>query len=407
MRFQGGGSALSGVSNRFGLERKESGSTAASGVAEPNGSSSTTMSSAIPNLKYSFSDSPKRVLSGGWTREATVRQLPVSTEISAVNMQLKPGGIRELHWHKEAEWGYVLAGGVQITAVDTNGHSFIDDLSVGDIWYFPEGIGHSLQGLADGCELLIVFDDGNFSATTTFQITDWFAHTPKDVLAKNFGVAPEAFANLPTDVENTRYAFAGSVPAPVPVDVGREQHAPVTATRHSYINKHKGTVPLCSLSYRMLAQDPIETPGGKVRIADSSNFPIAKRMAAALIDVEPGGLRELHWHTKADEWQYYLAGEARMTVFAADGKARTFDYGAGDVGYVPLAMGHYIENIGDEPLRFLEMFRSDEFEDVSLAQWMALTPQELVRAHLNLDENTVATLSPQKPYVVRHQMAEQ
>ena len=74
-----------------------------------------------------------------------------------------------------------------------------------------------------------------------------------------------------------------------------------------------------------------------------------------------------------------------MTVFASGGKARTFDYQAGDVGYVPFAMGHYIENTGDEPLRFLEMFRSDRFADVSLNQWMALTPPELVQAHLNLD----------------------
>lgn len=44
-----------------------------------------------------------------------------------------------------------------------------------------------------------------------------------------------------------------------------------------------------------------------------------------------------------------------MTVFASGGKSRTFDYQAGDVGYVPFAMGHYIENTGDEPLVFLAL----------------------------------------------------
>jgi oxalate decarboxylase len=90
-----------------------------------------------------------------------------------------------------------------------------------------------------------------------------------------------------------------------------------------------------------------------------------------------------------------------MTVFASDGKARTFDYQAGDVGYVPFAMGHYIENTGDEPLRFLEMFRSSYFADVSLNQWMALTPPELVQAHLNLDQQTMAVLKRKKPIIVR------
>jgi oxalate decarboxylase len=90
-----------------------------------------------------------------------------------------------------------------------------------------------------------------------------------------------------------------------------------------------------------------------------------------------------------------------MTVFASGGKARTFDYQAGDVGYVPFAMGHYVENTGDDTLRFLELFRSDRFADVSLSQWMALTPPELVQAHLNLDPKTVAALSKTKPIVIR------
>ena len=127
---------------------------------------------------------------------------------------------------------------------------------------------------------------------------------------------------------------------------------------------------------------------------------MAKTVAAALVEVDPGGMRELHWHPNADEWQYYLSGQGRMTVFAGSGKARTFDYQAGDVGYVPFAMGHYVQNTGDEPLVFLEVFKSDHFADISLNQWLALTPPELVQAHLNLDERTIAALSKNKQTVV-------
>ena len=112
-------------------------------------------------------------------------------------------------------------------------------------------------------------------------------------------------------------------------------------------------------------------------------------------------MRELHWHPNADEWQYYLSGNARMTVFASGGKARTFDYQAGDVGYVPFAMGHYVENTGNEMLRFLEMFRSDHYADVSLSQWMSLTPADLVQAHLNLDDETMSALAKEKRIVVK------
>ena len=155
-----------------------------------------------------------------------------------------------------------------------------------------------------------------------------------------------------------------------------------------------------SFSYRLSAQKPIEVAGGQVRIVDSSNFPAATTIAGALVEIGPGGLRELHWHPNTDEWQYYISGFGRMTVFASGGKARTFDYQAGDVGYVPFAMGHYIENTGDEPLRFLEMFRSSYFADVSLNQWIALTTPKLVQAHLNLDEQTMAALRKDKPVIV-------
>jgi oxalate decarboxylase len=342
-----------------------------------------TDSGTIPNLKFSFAAARNRLLEGGWAREVTVRELPVATELAGVNMRLKPGGIREMHWHKEAEWAYMLAGRARITAVDEQGRTFIDDVGVGDLWNFPSVIPHSIQGLEDGCEFLLVFDNGNFSENETFLITDLFTHIPREVLAKNFGVAETAFANLPADIEHERYIFPGKVPGPIASDT---------------VQSAAGVVPH-TFSHRMMAQKPIVADGGWVRITDSTNFPAATTIAAALVNVEPGAMRELHWHLN-DEWQYYISGRARMTVFASGGKARTFDYQAGDVGYVPFSMAHYVENLGDEPLLFLEMFRSPRFMDVSLSQWMGLTPPELVQAHLNFDRGTMAALRKDKPIIV-------
>jgi oxalate decarboxylase len=344
-----------------------------------------TDSGTVPNLKFSFAAAHNRLLSGGWAREVTSRELPIATQLAGVNMRLKPGAMREMHWHKEAEWAYMIAGSARITAVDAEGRNFIDDVGTGDLWYFPAGIPHSIQGLAEGCEFLLVFDDGAFSENETFLITDWFAHTPRDVLAKNFGVPDLAFANIPLDVEHTRYIFNGRVPGSLAADA---------------VTSPSGPTPL-SFSYRLHDQEPVHAAGGTARIVDSSNFLASKTIAAALVEIDPGAMREMHWHPNTDEWQYYLSGQGRMTVFASGGEARTFDYHEGDVGYVPFAMGHYIENIGDDTLRLLEMFRSDHFADVSLNQWMALSPFELVQAHLNLDGQTMAVLSREKPVIVR------
>lgn len=344
-----------------------------------------TDSGTMPNLRFSFADAHMRLESGGWTREVTVRELPIATTLSGVNMGLNPGnpsGVREMHWHKEAEWQYMLSGSARISAIDPQGRNFVDDVGEGDLWYFPAGWPHSIQAREDGCEFLLVFDDGDFSENSTFLLTDWFEHTPNSVLAKNFGLLESAFDGVPP---HELYMFPAAAPGPLGVD---EVAGPA------------GGTPL-SMTFRMSQMEAIACPGGRVKIVDSTNFPLAKTIAAALLEIEPGGMREMHWHPSADEWQYYLEGQARMTVFASSGVARTFDYRAGDVGYVPKVMGHYVENTGDGPLRVLEMFRSDRFEDVSLNQWLALTPPELVKAHLHFSDEAMATLRKQKQILVK------
>jgi oxalate decarboxylase len=344
-----------------------------------------TDSGTMPNLRFSFADAHMRLESGGWTREVTQRELPVATTLSGVNMRLNPGnpsGVREMHWHKEAEWQYMLSGSARISAVDALGRNFVDDIATGDLWYFPAGIPHSIQAHEEGCEFLLVFDDGSFSENATFLLTDWFNHTPTAVLAKNFGLPEGAFADVPA---HELYMFPAPAPGPLAKDL---------------VSSPNGSVSQ-SFSYRLSAQEPVQAAGGRVKIVDSSNFPVATTIAAALVDIDPGAMRELHWHPNVDEWQYYLEGEARMTVFASSGVARTFDYRAGDVGYVPFAMGHYVENTGTTALRFLEMFRSDRFADVSLNQWLALTPPELVQAHLHLSAQAMVALQKQKPIIVK------
>src|SRR4030088_2960797 len=171
----------------------------------------------LPNLRFSFADAHMRLEPGGWTRQVTKREFGISKDIAGVNMRLNAGGVRELHWHKAAEWAYMLYGTARITAVDQNGRNFVDDVGDGDIWYFPAGIPHSIQGVnPDGCESLLVFDDGDFDEDNTFLISDWFKHTPNEVLAKNFGAPASAFGHTPDPSQ--LYIFPAPVPAPLSSD---------------------------------------------------------------------------------------------------------------------------------------------------------------------------------------------
>lgn len=193
-------------------------------------------------------------------------------------MRLDEGAIRELHWHKEAEWAYVLEGKVRVTALDTEGGNFMDDLEKGDLWYFPSGHPHSLQGLAPGgTEFLLIFDDGNFSEESTFLLTDWLAHTPKQVISQNFRLAPEIFDRIP---KAEKYIFQGSLP-------GKMDEENPSGPK---IKKSK-----LQFTHRMLKQKPMEASGGQVRITDTGVFPLSKTVSAAHVTINPGAMREMHW----------------------------------------------------------------------------------------------------------------
>jgi oxalate decarboxylase len=336
-------------------------------------------------LWYSFDLVKKRVEEGGWTHEVTERVLPSSKDISGVNMRLTAGSYRELHWHTADEWAYVLYGKARVTVMNPDGKMFIGDVSEGDLWLFPAGHPHSIQGLdPDGTEFLLVFNQGDFSEDGTMLLSEWMAHTPTEVLMKNFGLDRAALAKLPTDA---LYIFPGAVPANTVAQDKEEIGGSSVASSFQATFKMKSMAPTRA------------TEKGEVRIVDSRNFPLVK-LAAALVTLKPGGLRELHWHPNSSEWQYWIAGKGRMTVFFPVDNARTVDFNANDVGYVPSNAPHYIENTGDTDAVFLEMLATDVFEDVSLNQWLRRLPAQMVRAHLGFDRATLAKIPDGKLILV-------
>ena len=166
-----------------------------------------------PPFKYPFALAHKRIEAGGWTRQVTVRDFPLSKKMAGVEMRLISGGVRELHWHLSSEWAYMTAGSARITAVDQKGRAFVDDVKEGDLWLFPGGVPHSIQGLGEnGCQFLLVFNDGNFNEFETFLLTDWLHHTPKEVLAKNFNAPESTFDNVPP---RERFIFPTRLPRPL------------------------------------------------------------------------------------------------------------------------------------------------------------------------------------------------
>ncbi|KAI9677597.1 MAG: hypothetical protein M1817_006551 [Caeruleum heppii] len=338
----------------------------------------------VPNLKWSFSLSEMRIFPGGWTRTQVVQDLPQSKDIAGAQQHLRKGAIRELHWHKVAEWGFVYNGTILISAVDEHGKFQVDRLSHGDIWYFPKGVAHTVQGLDDENEYLLAFDDGNFDAVgVTFNIADWVKHTPKDVLAKNFGLDESVFDSVPERTPNILNS--------------------TTSTRE--VDNPDGEVTGNSSFVYHTFQHPSESVpggGGTFYKIDSTNFPISKTIAATFVTLKPGGLRELHWHPNAEEWLYFHSGNGRASVFIGNGNSRTFDFEAGDTAVFPDNSGHYIENTSDtEDLVWIEIYKSDRVADIPLTQWLALTPADIVASNLKLPIGLVEKLKKEKQVLIK------
>ena len=339
----------------------------------------------LPTTWASFSNAARRIQNGGWARQVTVDDFAISKEISGVNMRLAAGGIRELHWHQAAEWAIMTYGTCRVTVLDAQGRPYVGDVKTGDLWYFPAGTPHSLQGLGpDGCEFVICFDDGHADEFNTLLLSDWMAHTPPEVLAKNFGVPIESFANIPL---HNLWIFQGTVPGDLAADraaMSRNADMPP----HPFIFSLEGSRPLK------------QSDAGTIHVADSTNFNVSTTVASALVTLRPGAVREMHWHPNADEWQYYIKGKGRMTVFNTGPNALTMDFNAGDIGYVKRNYGHYVENVGDTDLQFVGVFRAPRYEEVSLTNWLTHTPPKLVAQHLNVDEATIAKWPDNNPGIM-------
>ena len=339
---------------------------------------STANSDKLPDFKFSLSDQKARELPLGWAKQATVTDFPVSKNIAGVLMSLKPNGLRELHWHANAaEWGFVISGNVRTTIIDPEGQYETNEFKEGDVWYFPRGHGHSIEGLGpDGTTFMLVFDNGAFSEFATFSVTDWLSQTPREIVSKNLQVNAEDLKGLP------------------------DKEVYITGIKEKLVNKKLDSTPLTH-KYSLLSQNPLkDCDGGKLWLVSSKEFPISSTMSGGILTLKPEALRELHWHANADEWLYVISGKVRLTVFASSGLSSVAELSNGDIGYTPMGYGHSIENTGDQDCRLLIVFNSGTYDEISLSSWLSSNPDELVAANLNLPTEVVRKFPDKEAFIL-------
>jgi len=330
---------------------------------------------------YDLEGQKPAVWKAGNSKEVSVRELPISKGIAGVSMRLKPGGIRELHWHAiAAEWGFFITGNARVTVLNPEGQWDTQEYGPGDIFFIPMGHAHYIESIGESeCHFILAFNNGAFNEFSTFSVTEWIAQTPKEVLAKNFGLPEKLFDKFP---KKEVYMALGEIPGKKSL----EQRGAQNTARLS----HK---------FPLRAQEGEVYPGGTVKLATMDNFPVSDNMAGALMTLKPGALREMHWHPNAGEWGYLLMGKIRITLFAADEGSFTEELGPGEVFYIPQGCGHYLENVGGKEAEILLVFDNGVYQEISISEWIADTPPEVVSAVFGVPEMVVKEFPRQEIFI--------
>lgn len=333
----------------------------------------------LPAFSFALSKVPVTQYDGGTARQAGTYNFPVSKNIAGVYMTLEAGALRELHWHADAaEWAYVIEGRSRITLTSPWGQVQVADVDAGGIWYFPKGWGHSIEGLGPtGTKFILVFNNGEFTEQSTFSITDWIANTPMSMLTEYLGWSQEQIERLPK-----KQVYISRVNGAVPSladSLPRNRDTPPLAMSHTY--KLRGEKPESVLN------------GSSIRVVSAKEFPASFNMTGALMRLEPGAMRGLHWHPNADEWQFIVSGSMELSVFASAGKSSISRLETGDVGYVPRGYGHALKNPSkDQPAEILIVFNAGDYESIELNDWMSTVPADTLANNLQVPETVIRQL---------------
>ena len=313
----------------------------------------------MPDFKYSLDGSVPKITSGGWAKESTLHQLPVSKGIAGVHMFLNPGASRELHWHAiAAEWAFVIDGRCQTMVLEPSGASEINNFEPGDLWYFAKGHGHSIQCIGDKpCHFILSFDNGAFSEHGTFSITDWIDVTPKEILAANFHLSKTRSTPSPRERPTSR----------------RGRSFPFRKRSRRLGRGSRRTNSGCCEIQKQRAISKVALSASHV-----DEFPASKSMS--------GGLMIINRASNA----ICIGTPMRTngtTICAAKGKSRCSDRAAaarssmwkpGDAVYIPAGFGHAIKNTGDDDLEIVQTWDNPKFEEIDLDQWVRSSPNYLL-----------------------------
>ncbi len=286
--------------------------------------------------------------------------------MALAHLVLKKGGIREPHWHPNAdELAYCVEGKALITIFGPNNTRDVFTCSTGEAVFFPKGYIHHIENIhSQKSSFVLAYDH---PTPEDIDISTCIGSMKEHVLASTFSSPETIFKKLKKSAEDTFISLRKT-----------------DKKSENILNSHK--INLEHLSPQ------IETPGGLARIANDKNFPVLKHLALFSLRIKKRGIREPHWHPNATELNLVITGKARLTILSPHGHISTFTLNAGQGSVIPMGYFHHIENIGKGGLHMTVYFNHSNPEDIGLSGAFSAYSKDVLASIFSVDPKVLSPM---------------
>ena len=309
----------------------------------------------------------KRSCPGGYRLLLNADKFKALHGMALATITLKKGGLREPHWHPNAnEMTYCLEGKALITLFSPGNTRDTFTLEAGEVVYIPRGYIHHIENIHAGESRFILGYD----------------HDRPEDLNLSSSVGSMAARTLSATFSSEETLF----------DKVKKNAKDV------FISKRKGLARMASTpnhnKFNLERINPqIDTKGGSARIANNKSFPAVQHLALFSLRIVKKGVREPHWHPNAIELNYVVKGKARLTIFSPGGERDIFELTVGQGSIIPAGYFHYIENVGPSELHMMVYFNNPAPDDIGLSGALSAYSNEVLASLFKLDAKVFAHLS--------------
>lgn len=306
---------------------------------------------------------PQKISSGGTRTDAMAREFPVLRGMAISVLHLDPNGVREPHWHPNAnELSYCLTGtGIMTIFSPGAGHDTFT-IEPGSIVFVPEGYMHHIENTGKTpLELVLCF---SHEQPEDLDLSAGVAAMSDEIMGETCGVPGTFFQGLSKKPKGA-FAFQTKTPTIPPP-------------------------PFMTNRYKLDIENinpQVNAKGGTVKMSNNFLMPTLEGLSMYAVLLKPGGSREPHWHPNASELNYLISGTAKITLLSPGGVSETFHMKKGDISFLPKGYLHYIENTGDDDAHFAIFFNHTAPSDIGFSGCFGAYSNEILSALFGVPES--------------------